>query len=60
MFTKDTGAAEDLVEAAKLFRLAAGQGQTNAQDRLAVIYASGIGVPKDEIEAAKWRDATKH
>ena len=41
-------------EALKWLRKAADHGDAHAQSNLAVFYAQGFGVPKDEDEAAKW------
>ena len=41
-------------ENVKQVRLAAQQGDTDAQVELAVMYHSGEGVPKDYAEAARW------
>lgn len=43
--------SEALVEC---FRKAADQGNVDAQWNLAVAYASGLGIPQDYTEAAKW------
>jgi len=40
--------------AAKLFRLAAEQGNPVGQNRLARLYANGVVVKADPIQAAKW------
>ena len=42
---------EDTVEA---IRLAADQGDAAAQYNLGIAYAEGLGVPRDETEAARW------
>eukprot|EP00931_Biecheleriopsis_adriatica_P043236 TRINITY_DN2472_c0_g1_i11.p4 TRINITY_DN2472_c0_g1~~TRINITY_DN2472_c0_g1_i11.p4 ORF type:complete len:103 (-),score=28.68 TRINITY_DN2472_c0_g1_i11:8-316(-) len=47
------GVEKDEVEAARLFRLAAEQGDADAQYNLGVMYRDGRGVPKDEVEAAR-------
>ncbi len=47
----DAGRFED---AAKWLRMAAEQGNADAQHILGVIYQSGQGVPQDNLEAAKW------
>ena len=41
-------------KAAKLFRLAADQGNPVAQNRLARLYANGVVVKADPVQAAKW------
>ena len=50
-----------LGELASLYRKLADQGNAEAQDRLAVMYASGSGMAKDPVEAVKWyRKAAEH
>jgi TPR repeat protein len=46
--------AKDEKKAAKLFRMAAEQGNPVAQNRLARLYANGVVVKADPVEAAKW------
>jgi len=41
-------------EAVKYYRKAAAQGHRGAQNNLAVCYASGYGVPKDDGKAVQW------
>ena len=41
-------------EAVKWFRLAAEQGDAQAQNNLGFMYAEGQGVPQDDAEAVKW------
>jgi len=43
----------DFTEAAKMYRLAADQGNALAQSTLGVMYAKGSGVPQDYTEAVK-------
>lgn len=45
---------QDKAEAAKWFRLAAEQGQVEAQFNLALLLAGGDGVPADPRQAAHW------
>jgi hypothetical protein len=45
----------DPAEAAKWFRLAAEQGLAGSQATLATMYEKGVGVARDENEAARWR-----
>ncbi len=54
MLFKGQGVAVDEARAAKLFRLAAEQGNPVAQNRLARLYANGIVVDPDPVQAAKW------
>ena len=39
---------------AEALRLAAEQGNADAQYNLAVMYANGLGVPQDDAEAVRW------
>ena len=45
---------QDYNEAAKWYRLAAEQGDANAQYVLGVLYENGLGVEQSNTEAAKW------
>jgi TPR repeat protein len=54
MYNRGDGVPQHLVEAAKLFRLAAEQGNTKAQHNLGIFYIDGRGVPVDYTEAIKW------
>jgi hypothetical protein len=54
MLFKGQGIAVDEKRAAKLFRLAAEQGNPVAQNRLARLYANGVVVKADPVQAAKW------
>ena len=45
---------EDDAEAVRWYRLAADQGDANAQYNLGLKYASGEGVPEDDAEAVRW------
>jgi TPR repeat protein len=45
---------QDYAQAAKYFRLAAGQGLAFAQTDLGGLYAQGNGVRQDDVEAARW------
>ena len=44
----------DYPTAHRLYKPLAEQGDTLAQIRIGVMYSSGVGVPKDNREAAKW------
>jgi uncharacterized protein len=46
----------DYVEAVRWFRLAADQGDSNAQYTLGVMYSIGAGVPQDYVQAHMWLD----
>ena len=48
------GAPQDYVEAARLYRKAAEQGDAVAQQGLGYMYATGRGVPLDRGEAIVW------
>ena len=54
MYADGLGLPKDEAEAVKWYRMAAEQGQANAQDNLGFAYAKGLGVPKDEAKAVKW------
>ena len=54
MLFKGHGVAVNEARAAKLFRLAAEQGNPVAQNRLARLYANGVVVKADPVQAAKW------
>ena len=42
------------MQAVKWYRLAADQGDANAQLNLGVMFAIGQGVPQDHVQAHKW------
>ena len=44
----------DHQEAMRLFRIAAAQGDAKAQFNIGLMYAKGIGVPRDDREAVRW------
>jgi TPR repeat protein len=54
MLFKGEGVPVDEARAAKLFRLSAEQGNPVAQNRLARLYANGVVVKADPVQAAKW------
>jgi TPR repeat protein len=54
MYARGEGVARDRREAARWFRLAAGQGSSEAQVYLGLMYARGDGVERDRNEAAAW------
>ena len=54
MYAGGTGVPEDDVEAVRWCRLAAEQGNANAQNNLGFRYASGEGVPEDDVLAYMW------
>ena len=47
------GLPQDDVEAARWYRLAADQGDADAQDALGLMYLNGLGVGQDHAEAAR-------
>ena len=54
VYIKGDGVNQSYTESKKWFRLAADQGNDNAQSKLGEYYAPGVGVPKNFAEAAKW------
>ena len=54
MYYKGEGVAQDYKEAVKWYRLAAEQGNANAQYILGLMYCLGQGVAQNFIEAHKW------
>ena len=55
MLLQGRGLAKDRDKAVPYLQAAAAKGMGGAQNRLAHLYAEGIGVKKDAVEAAKWR-----
>jgi TPR repeat protein len=47
-------AVRDLPKAFNLYRLAAGQGHVESQNKLGICYHNGHGVRKDQVEACAW------
>ena len=54
MYAKGQGAPQNYAEALKWFRLAANQGDADAQYNLGLMYARSRGVPLDYAEAMQW------
>ena len=54
MYDEGKGVQQDYKEAAKWYRLAAEQGDVDAQYNLALVYDQGKGVQQDYKEAVKW------
>ena len=54
MYFNGQGVPQDYAQAAKWFRLAADQGNADAQFHLGLMYYFGEGVSQDDVEAAKW------
>jgi TPR repeat protein len=54
MYVNGRGVPKDYSEAARLYRLAADQGNVNAQIGTGALYVEGIGVPKDYIQGYFW------
>jgi uncharacterized protein len=59
MLFNGIGVEKDEAGAAKLFTKAAAQNNPIAQNRLAHIYATGRGAPKDLVKAAAWHRFAK-
>jgi len=60
MHEKGLGVPQDHAEAARLFRLAAEQGNGPAQNNLGFLYSQGRGVPQDDNEALRWFRKAAH
>ena len=54
MFDNGHGVAQDYAEAVRLFRLAAAQGDADAQYNLGYMFEYGHGVAQDTAEAIRW------
>jgi TPR repeat protein len=54
MYDEGQGVAQDHVEAVKWYRLAADQGDPDAQCSLGVKLHEGLGVAQDDGEAMRW------
>ena len=54
MYYNGEGVPQDYGEAVKWFRLAAEQGNAQAQFNLGLMYSIGDGVPQDYIQAHMW------
>jgi TPR repeat protein len=54
MYHLGDGVPQDDEEAVRWFRLAAEQGDADAQFRLGLMYATGEGVPEDDVLAYMW------
>ena len=54
MFERGQGVPQNHAEAVKWYRLAADQGNADAQYNLGVMYYTGQGVPQDHVQAVKW------
>jgi TPR repeat protein len=54
LYTFGQGVPEDHALALRLFRLAAEQGDADAQNNLGGMYAEGLGVAADAVEAYMW------
>ena len=52
----DLSAQQEFTEVLARFQPAAEQGDAVAQFNLGFMYANGLGVPKDLVEAHKWRN----
>ena len=58
MFDEGSGVAQNYKTAVKWYKLAAEQGNANAQYNLGLMYQRGLGVPKDYIHAHMWLNLT--
>ncbi len=54
MYDEGKGVAQDYKEAVKWYRLAAEQGDVDAQNNLGVMYVKGTGINQDYILARMW------
>ena len=54
MYQKGLGVPQDTIEAVRLYRRAADQGDALAQNNLGTMYATGEGVPRDYVQAHAW------
>jgi TPR repeat protein len=54
MYLDGEGVPQDDVEAVRLYRLAADQGNAGAQNNLGYSYANGFGVPEDMVLGHMW------
>ncbi len=54
MYSRGQGVPQDYSEAARWYRLAAEQGNSSAQNSLAVMYYNGKGIPQNYILAHMW------
>jgi TPR repeat protein len=54
MYTDGQGVAQDFIEAVKWYRLAALQGNSQAQSNLGLMFAKGNGVTQDNVRAHMW------
>ena len=53
-FRKGAGVSENLVEAARWYRVAAEHGDFKAANELGLLLIEGKGVPKDMIDGFAW------
>ena len=54
MYNEGRGIKQNHIEAVKLYKLAAAQGNAMAQYNLGVSYQFGEGVPQSDAESLKW------
>ena len=54
MYRRGQGVPQDYAEAVKWYRLAAEQGDADAQGNLGVMYGTGKGVLQDNVLAHMW------
>jgi TPR repeat protein len=60
MYYNGLGVPQNYAEALKWYRLAAGQGNADAQYNSGVMYTKGQGVPQNYAEALKWCRLADH
>ncbi|MEE9221948.1 MAG: tetratricopeptide repeat protein, partial [Nitrosomonadaceae bacterium] len=53
-YLRGEGVTQDYLEALKWCRLAAKQGNVNAQSNLGLMYGQGKGITQDYQQAVKW------
>jgi len=56
MYDNGQGVPQDYAEAVKWYRLAADQGNANAQSNLGFMYGKGLGVLQDNVMAHMWNN----
>jgi hypothetical protein len=54
MYYRGEGVTKSYVQAAEWYGKAAKQGHAKAQNNLAVMYAEGQGVPRDDVTSYMW------
>ena len=54
MYANGQGVVQDYAEAVRWYKMAAAQGDVNAQYNLGVMYAAGRGVLQNNVQAHMW------